>query len=280
MTGTSLTLELTSSSSGRTLEGKLASASAEIASVSALPVITPTGAQLGSHTALFQQVADQSGSYPDGDGYATMSVTAKGIALAGKLADGSTISAALKLTNDATAPLFVSLYKGKGLLAGGIKFDATQAESDAACVGMRWMRASNLTTPAGYLAGWPNGITVDFVASKYDKTKGFGLTNTSPSGLNLKFAASGGDLANELEGTPNLSTKNVLTVLKTTANPNKLTTKFTATTGALSGTFTVSGEKKATTFAGVVLQKSQIASGFFLRGTKAATNSGLIQITE
>jgi hypothetical protein len=280
MTGTSLTLELTSSSSGRTLEGKLASASADIASVSALPVITPSGAQLGSHTALFQQVADQSGSYPDGDGYATMSVTAKGIALAGKLADGSTISAALKLTNDATAPLFVSLYKGKGLLAGGITFDATQAESDAACVGMRWMRAANLTTPAGYLAGWPNGITVDFVASKYDKTKGFGLTNTSPSGLNLKFEASGGDLANAVEGNPNLSTKNALTVLKTTANPNKLTTRFTATTGALSGTFTVSGEKKATTFAGVVLQKSQIASGFFLRGTKAATQSGLIQITE
>jgi hypothetical protein len=140
------------------------------------------------------------------------------------------------------------------------------------------MRAAGLTTPAGYSSGWPNGITVDFVASKYDKTKGFGLANSS--GLNLKFKASGGDLTSVIEGSTTLSTKNVLTVPPATVNPNKLTTRFTATTGAISGSFTVPNQKTATVFAGVVLQKSNIASGFFLRGTKAATKSGLIQITE
>jgi hypothetical protein len=282
LTGTALTLEIVSAIGGRTLEGKLTltSASNEIAAVSALPVIAPVGTQLGSHTALFQQVADQAAVYPDGDGYATMAVTTSRVAIAGKLADGSAVSAALKLTSNTTAPLFLPLYQGKGLLAGGIRFDATQAESDAACVGMRWMRASGLTTPAGYVAGWPSGITVDFVASKYDKTKGFGLTNTALSGLSLKFAASGGNLASTLEGSPNLSTKNVLSVLKTTPNGIKLAPRFTATTGAIAGSFTATGETRATTFAGVVLQKTNYASGFFLRGIKADTKSGLIQITE
>ena len=274
--GTTLTLDLLSSSQGRTLEGKIAASGTQKATFIAYPVKAAAGTQIGSYTVLFQQVSGQSGAYPDGDGYATMAVTATRIVLAGKLADGFAVSASFKLTEGETAPIFLPLYKGKGFLSGAVKFDATQDESDAASIGMRWMRAAGVTATPGYTEGWPTGILVDYVASKYDRTKGFGLPNTSITGLNLNFTASGGGLTSPMEATTNLSSRNLL---RAPANPIKLTTELWSTSGALKGSFLMTGAKTSS-FSGVVFQKTNYASGFFLSGTKELTKSGLIQIGE
>ena len=277
-TGASLTLEILSSSSGRTLEGRLMGSGSQKATLLATPVKAAAGTQTGNYTALFQKVEKQAGAHPDGDGYATMAVTATRILLAGKLADGSSVSASLKLTEGETTPLFLPLYKGKGLVAGAIQFDPTQAASDAASLGIRWIRASGVTSPGGYPEGWPSGILVDFVASKYDQSKGFGLPNTSPAGLPLTFTASSGALTGPLEGLTNLLQSNVLKVPVSPVSPIKLTMELAPASGALKGSFMLSGVR--TSFSGVVFQKTNDASGFFLSGTKGLTKSGLIQISK
>ncbi len=270
----SLSLELASSSTGRRIIGKVTSTSAgksvESASLVATPTLTPASALNGTYTALFQQVDSQLGAYPDGDGYAAFSVSSAGISLTGKLADGSPISASLKLSENASCPLFIPLYSGKGLLSGNIRFDATQAKSDAASSDMRWFKSSGVSSPANYTAGWTNGIKVDFVASKYNPAKGFGFTNTS--GSTLKFSAAGADLKSTIAASASLSATNTLSA--PASSPIKLKPVFDTKTGAITGTFTPSGSSTPTAFAGVVIQKAGYASGFFLNNNK----SGVFQI--
>ena len=270
----SLSLELASSSTGRRIIGKVTSTSAgksvESASLVATPTVTPASALNGTYTALFQQVDSQLGTYPDGDGYAAFSVNSAGISLTGKLADGSPISASLKLSENGSSPLFIPLYSGKGLLSGNIRFDATQAKSDAASSDMRWFKSSGVSSPANYTAGWTNGIKVDFVASKYNPAKGFGFTNTS--GSTLKFSASGADLKSTIAASTSLSATNTLSA--PASSPIKLKPVFDTKTGAITGTFTPSGSSTPTALAGVVIQKAGYASGFFLNNNK----SGVFQI--
>jgi hypothetical protein len=270
----SLSLELASSSTGRRILGKVTSSAAgktvESASLVAVPTVTPASSLNGTYTALFQQVDSQLGTYPDGDGFASFSISASGMLLTGKLADGSPISASLKLSENASCPLFIPLYSGKGLLSGNIRFDAAQAKSDAASSDMRWFKSSGVTSPANYTSGWTNGIKVDFVASKYIAARGFGFPNTA--GSSLKFSASGADLKSTIAGTASLSAANALSA--PTSSPVKLKPLFDAKTGAITGAFTPSGTTTPITFSGVVIQKAGYASGFFLNNNK----SGLFQI--
>jgi hypothetical protein len=137
-----------------------------------------------------------------------------------------------------------------------------------------------LAVPAGYIEGWPAGIFVEFVASKYDRTKGFGIFGTDGSGLNLKFTASGGDLEGDLEGDLNLSSRNVLSPLRSSPNPLKLTSKLNAYSGVVTGTFKTDASGLSRLYSGVVFQKTNHASGFFRDGTRTSAKSGWIQIKE
>jgi hypothetical protein len=81
-----------------------------------------------------------------------------------------------------------------------------------------------------------------------------------------------------LEGVTNLSQGNVLKAPGNPVSPIKLTTELAPASGTLKGSFMLSGAR--TSFAGVVFQKTNDASGFFLSGTKGLTKSGLIQISK
>lgn len=271
----SLSLEIISSSAGRRLTGKLIPNADDLpqnsATLSAFPIRYASNEQAGSYTALFQKAEDQAVTYPDGDGHAFMTVYRSNILLSGKLADGSRVSSSLRLSENGSAPLFVPLYGGKGFLTGDIRFDSSQIKTDATGFGMRWFKSGGASSPSNYTAGWPTGIFVDFIASRYDRRKGLGTL--LPSGTSLKFFAAGGDLQTEVAGIAQLLGPPFFTVQQPSAI--NLQINWMPATGSISGSFMPQGTTAPVFFSGSVLQKSAHASGFFLRNNQ----SGVIQLT-
>jgi hypothetical protein len=273
--GARLTLEVVASSGGSVIEGKLTRAGVDLAELTAKRTVVPTTSQRGRYTAGLELEEGQANGLPEGDGHATTFVSATGAAFVARLADGSSTSSAMKITESDDAPLFAPLYSGKGLLLGMVRFAQNESGNDASSAGMRWFRSANLLSPSGFKDGWPTGLLLNLAAEKYDSTKGFGLANVS--GLTLNFSAEGADLVNDISGVVTLSSKNVLTA---TPGSVKLSTALNATTGLITGSFTLPNAKVATKFSAVVLQKSGAATGFFINGSGLQTKSGLIQITE
>lgn len=273
--GARLTLEVVASSGGSVIEGKVTRAGVDLAELTAKRTVVPTTSQRGRYTVGLELEEGQGSGLPEGDGHATTSVSATGAAFVARLADGSSTSSAMKITESDDAPLFAPLYSGKGLLLGMVRFAQNESGNDVSSAGMRWFRSANLLSPSGFKDGWPTGLLLNLAAEKYDSTKGFGLANVS--GLTLNFSAEGADLVNDISGVVTLSSKNVLTA---TPGSVKLSTTLNATTGLITGSFTLPNAKEATKFSAVVLQKSGAATGFFINGSGLQTKSGLIQITK
>ena len=269
-----LSLEIISKGTGNCLSGKVASSAdnaAEIlATLSAVPVKAISISHRGRYTALFQNVENQQTGYPEGDGYALFGVSAAGLTLAGQLADASRVSAFVKLSEDLTAPLFIPLYKGKGLIMGNLEFDYSQLETDVTCFGMRWFKPGGVSFPVNYPKGWPSGISVDFIASRYDSRKSLG--DFISLGAELNFSAAGGNLEQQAYG----KAKFLLPAIVSVPQPSSINLKvrFDLSTGGLLGSFIPTGAKRPVMFSGLVLQKANFASGFFLRDGE----SGVIQL--
>jgi hypothetical protein len=244
----------------------------------------------GKYTALFL-AADSPNSgvaktgFPQGDGYAMVTVSTSGkVTMKGKLADGSTVSYSNALSSTNDLPVYVQLYGKKGFVAGNVRFDSTQTTSDAAGLGMKWFKPAGLTSPKNYTAGWPNGILTDFVASKFiptgkpsskvpvppnpDTVLGVGVPGASaPTVANLLIGVADGGLTTATTNDASLSAVNKLSVLGATSGQTGATglkASFSASSGALSGSFVHPGTNKSVSFAGVVYQKQNSASGFFL----------------
>jgi hypothetical protein len=269
-----VSLEIAFKDTGNRLLGKVASSpddAAEIlATLSAGPVKAPSMSHRGQYTALFQNVENQQTEYPEGDGYALLGVSSAGVTLAGYLADASPVAAFVKLSEDLTAPLFIPLYRGKGLIMGNLEFDYSQPKTDVTCFGMRWFKPGGVSFPVNYPKGWPSGISVDFVASRYDSRKSLG--DFTSLGAELNFSASGGNLDQQAYGKAKFLLPGIISV----PQPSSIDLKIRSDrfTGGLWGSFVPTGATRPTKFSGVVLQKPNFASGFFLRDGE----SGVIQL--
>ncbi len=255
----------------------------------------------GKYTALFL-AADSPNSgvaktgFPQGDGYAMVTVSTSGkVTMVGKLADGSAVSYSNALSSANDWPVYVQLYGKKGFVAGNVRFDATQTTSDAAGLGMKWFKPAGLTSPKNYTAGWSSGILTDFVASKFiptgkpsskvpvppnpDTVLGVGVPGASaPTVANLLIAVADGGLTAATGNEGSLSAVNKLTVLGAAPGQtaaNGLKASFSASSGALSGSFVHPGTNKSVSFAGVVYQKQNKASGFFLYTPPASNPSAI-----
>jgi hypothetical protein len=234
-----------------------------------------------------QDPAIDTASYPQGDGYGTITLTnTGGITFAVTLADNTTLSATTALVKGKEAPFFGQILtpgsttaRG-GSLSGTLKLDLTQADSDLTGTDLLWFRPT-VTQQTGttstalatrlYTAGWPTGIKVDAVGARYLNTQtvqvslGLGAVNTTTGNAKLQFAD--GKLTAQITKT-NFNI-NGSTVTKFPATDTSFTLTTTATTGAFTGTIRPDWTPKATAlpaFKGIMLQKgtNQGGFGFFL----------------
>jgi len=253
-------------------------------------------------------------TYPQGDGWATLTLSNTGL-LTGTLwtADGSIFTLSSALVSGNQCPVFAQLttpgqlatVRG-GSFLGTLVFDTTQADTDVAGSDLTWIRpdVTSLTpgtTPAAiaaanlYTAGWPSGIKVDAIGALYDKSKtvqaGVDLDgpSTDVNGATLgyedgKLDFSGGKL------TLGITKQNFIvagnTVTKIPATDTTFTLTAASASGILRGTFRPNWTSLASVnpgFSGVLLQKGihKGGHGFFISNAMGDTDpeSGDVDFT-
>jgi len=224
-----------------------------------------------------QGPAFTSADYPQGDGYATGTVSTAGIVtLSGKLADNTSITVSAPLSKDLEWPLFAQLYSLKGSLAGMVKLNEAEADSDMASTapGLLWFRP--YLPGQWYPYGWTEGVRVDLIGAKYTPAPAtvfadLGAANPATGNTDLVFT--GGLLTSSVTRFVNLTTTNVLSRAPAADASFTFTPAFT--TGFIKGTFThTDGTKPA--WQGVLLQKGANRGGFgYFMSTQPKVITGL-----
>jgi hypothetical protein len=239
----------------------------------------------GNYTALFYHAAAPNnglaaGRYPQGEGWAKSTIAASGnVTVAGRLADGTVVSYGGSLSKANELPVYVPLYVARrGFLLGRVAFDPGQTETDASAVGMKWFKPIN-PADALYPLGWPDGITVDFAASKFVVPAKPTRTNQNPlyvSGrdnilglpaptrVTLVLADGGIPPAADISKVANVDGKNKVTLAAPPDAELNLKATLASGSGRLTGSFKHPVGKKTVPFSGVVFQKMHTAGGCFL----------------
>jgi hypothetical protein len=247
----------------------------------------------GRYTALFAARVDKGletnrglerTQFPQASGHAKVTVASSGVvSLAGRLADGTPVSYSNRLSPGGAVPVYVPLYAGRGFLAGTPVFDASQPETDLAVAQMSWVRPSGLVA-APYAAGWPEGITVDLLGSKYvpvtrptpavpvpaNPYTVFGpklpvtalVLDEVPDFVGVRLGITGGGLAAATTDEGQLSPLNVFKV--TSPGAAYLRLVFAMGDGGFRGSFMHPVTNGMQPFSGVVLQKTKRAGGGFV----------------
>ncbi len=227
----------------------------------------------GNYTVLIPANPDFPGvEYPQGDGFALLTIGIDGsVRLSGQLCDGTPISQSGKLTNDGRFPVYVPLYKGKGLLSGWIDFQPVNTVSDFNGT-LEWTKAV-LPGDAFYSAGFD--CVVDIMGSRYTPpgatTK---LLNLESKQGNAFVAIGEGNLSAPLSlGITIDSSSRASTAA---AVPGSFSLSFVTTTGLFRGSFLHPAMAKKVGFTGVVFQKQNLGLGLF-KGTDKAGYINILQ---
>ncbi len=248
------------SDSSNTLEG-LALAAA-YSKTQLVPAALLNSADLGFYTAALPSKEQTPGmplaSYPQGAGYGSFTLKNNGtLRFAGVLADGCKFTAASALVTANLVPLHAQLLtpgtttgeKG-GSLLGHAQLDPDGEHTDVAGMDLRWFRPA-VTEQSGstvaalatqrYTAGWPEGITLDLIGAKYDKTATAQTTLGLAGPGQLTF--NDGKLVAEVEIT-NFSVSGN-SVIKTPSTDKSYTLSFTQSSGLFKGSFTPNWDSPA-----------------------------------
>ncbi len=214
--------------------------------------------------------------YPQGTGYATLTLTKTGVVkLAGVLADGTRISASSFLVAGDASPLFVPLRTpgGKssekdGSFSGVLMFDATAPHSDAGGVDWRWFRPvakTKATAVQAYRAGWSGGIRLDPIGALYDAAipaqTALGLGPADANNGNAVLSFEDGKLVAPLVKNLNVEVGRIVK----RAGDSSYTLTLAAKTGLMKGSFEPNWSnpaRKRPAFQGVLLQKGANRGGF------------------
>ena len=112
-------------------------------------------------------------AYPQSDGSSVLTLKKTGATkIVGVLADGTKFTTAGALRADHTMPLFIPLYSKRGAMIGELELNSGGPEPDVTGTDLLWFRPNQSLSknpPANYPSGWPTGITVDALGSKYVK---------------------------------------------------------------------------------------------------------------
>lgn len=201
-------------------------------------------------------------SYPQGDGAASLTVTSTSVTLVGTLADGAAFTTTSDYRDDRSSPIFVPLYGAKGFLTGTLTYTST-TDSDVSGIDLKWFRPAQ---PAAryYPAGWPLGIKVDVVGTKFDGGSGdhrhttldFGQGSTSLPGGNARLSFTEGRLTAPINVFMRISPSTGASVL-ISAN---YTFDLVTSTGLFSGTNSHDGVTDI--YRGALLNKGANRGGF------------------
>jgi hypothetical protein len=224
--------------------------------------------ETGKYTVLLNG-ADTSASFPQGTGYATLSIAKTGgVTLVGKLADGSPFTYSSFIVSAPVGHQVLvfdsNLYKKKGLVVGPITFEPL---SDTDCDGvLQWSRPA---IPGSF---YPQGFntTLDLGGAHYLKP----LKGSAPLPfLSGTFTLSDGGLAAPisvsviLPGAPH-------NTLGFGSNDNNLKLSINLKTGGFAGSFTLPSTKKPIPFSGMLYQNvnNPGAEGFFISPILSGTS--------
>ena len=212
-----------------------------------------SNAQQGNYTLILPHPADL--SQPQGDGYGTATVDAKGnVRFAGALGDGAGMNQGAKISKDGAWPFFVAPYAKKGSASGVLTFeDNGTSDLDGT---IYWFRNHSGTTPL-------SATIAAFGSALRAPAQGQNILNAAPSDV-FTFTAAGAGLTQPAT-LPHftLSTAGQITV--TSGGP--FTLSINADTGMLSGTFPDAAQNPHT-FQGVIFQRGSSGQGLFQVGNE------------
>ena len=259
-----LTGTLSTQATGGTTLATLSGVKTPYSSTNLVPAGLLTTGTNGVYTIAFPSKAQSpvltASAYPQGDGFATLSLSNAGVVkVIGKLADGTPLTASGNLRADGKVALFASLYKKQGLVAGELAF-ANLTDSDVSGSNLLWIRPAQKTARY-YRYGWENGIRIDAVGAKYIQPASldFGQGAVDTVNGNAALVFTDGQLASTITDNVNVSpTNGAITPVPFAGAPYKLT--FTAGTGVFSGTFTHGSATDK--YFGVLINKGANKGGF------------------
>ena len=255
---------LKTSASGGTILATCTGTKTPYSATNLVPAGLLTAATKGVYSVAFPSKAQSpvltNSAYPQGDGYATLTLTnAGGITILGKFADGTALSASGNLRADGTLPFFASLYKKLGLVAGDLTF-ANLTDSDLSGSDLLWIRPAQ-TTAQYYRTGWASGIRIDAVGAKYVSPAAldFGQGAVDTVNGNAALVFTDGQLASTITHNVNVApATGVITRVPVVGAPYTLA--LVTSTGVFSGTFTHGGATD--TYRGVLINKGANKAGF------------------
>ncbi|MEA3211724.1 MAG: hypothetical protein QOE70_4781 [Chthoniobacter sp.] len=219
----------------------------------------------GNYTVLFPVDSAHAGDpgFPQGCGYATMTIAADGTAkLVGKVGDGTGLMLSSVLSAESDLPVYKTLYqKPKGFLVGSLVFGHVSGDSDAKG-NFSWVKPTQLT-PAGIYPSFEleeTGIASRYSASTVTLA---GTLTLDKNGLSPAIAhsiyipATGGNLRLALQD----------------LNRDQLVLSLDAKKGLLTGTFRPFGKPPAAPIRGVLFLERKGAAGLWL-----STGAGRFEI--
>lgn len=196
-------------------------------------------------------------AYPQGAGFAFAKITTGGdVAFAGKLSDGTAFSGKSMLFWNGDAPVWVSLYKGKG------SFFGTLMASDNGSIDLltdnrisgdfTWERLAMPGTL--YAAGFPTPMSTYLAGGYYvAPARGWRVMDlgNAAGAAPVELTLMRGGLPAPIVSNMTINTSNVVTVFA--PNNNSLALTFTPKSGLFSGRFTTAAPARTTTFQGIIL---------------------------
>lgn len=240
-------------------------------------------AEKGAYTAILQSIAapnsgHAASDYPPGDGWALVTVKPTGlVSMTGRLADGQPFSYSNYISKEKELPLYLTPYGGAGVVIGTLNFRDTPGQSDVDGLGLRWFKPAN-TRDFSYRNGWADGIFVDFLGSKFvlpsahlSPLAGKTLLGIEPPAA-VTLTLSDGGLTGALTNQLTVNEKSIVTANNPSTGALKLKLKLTKK-GAILGSWENAPKTPRTAFEGVILQKTQRGSGYFL-GVPANSPAG------
>lgn len=216
----------------------------------------------GRYTVIFPPSDDPAA--PQGTGFAIVTIDGLGnVRVGASLADGIPFTEATTLSGQGTWALFGWLYGGRGSISGTMTLrNLAGTDMDGTVL---WARpASSRYFPAGFSS------SLSAAGSLYTAPgRGARVLDVPDAAANVVVSYSGGGNDGTLTEAGTLDTSGRLFLA--TPGSDNLRAAFAPATGAFGGAFINPANHRLTAFHGIVLQKQNIAAGYFL-GTSDSGN--------